>query len=490
VALSVWSANLAAQPITPSHTPAEVIELRLGAEQLERDHKYAACAHAYLQAYESNPTGRGAEEVLYNAGVCYEYATLVSRAIETYRLFETRFPSSPLIRKTLIRRASASASIARFSEAAEAYERFAKVLPGEKGAPDALSNAILYRRAIGDTRAALRNSHRFLRNYLKRMPRESGAVFLDMANLYKREGDATMEIETYKAFLKSLGVRGGPGRVLLAHARLGELYWNMSCPVKVVDGLCVKIDRKLKRSSNCAAASTTRMRVLPRNKKVTTLATTHFRKALALARRAQATDPSGDEGQEVARYWVGSAQMYLADAAFEKFIDQSMHTSQRISAAPREEWMQSLLQRSEWLRAQSKDVILAYEKVRSFRGEAQWSIAAATRVGQVLAQNSAILQTTTSPTSTAGGGGASKDAYCSAVSKDVAELENLATDAFHFCLNLSTATNRFNSWSQVCEERLAALHPTSFPRPKERHAMVRVMAYRAARAPLLLQAPR
>jgi tetratricopeptide (TPR) repeat protein len=71
------------------------------AEQLEKDAKasgdfakYVECGKTYLDIFNSNPEAPKSDEILYNAGVCFEDGRSLSTAIEAYTELRDRFPKS------------------------------------------------------------------------------------------------------------------------------------------------------------------------------------------------------------------------------------------------------------------------------------------------------------------------------------------------------------------------------------------------------------
>ena len=99
-----------AQPV-PEAPREEALELRKRAEDLERAGKYIACAEPFTELYRQDPDAQQMDQVLDNAGVCFEMGKSVGWAMQAYSLLEKRFPQTKTVRRAIIRRASLAASV-------------------------------------------------------------------------------------------------------------------------------------------------------------------------------------------------------------------------------------------------------------------------------------------------------------------------------------------------------------------------------------------
>ena len=102
VSLAIAS-SASAQDASEIRELVEINKLRKQAEQQESDGQFAVCAHTYMSLYEKHPNARRGDELLYNAVVCYEAALLAGEAIRTLHILESRFSSSSLAAKGILR---------------------------------------------------------------------------------------------------------------------------------------------------------------------------------------------------------------------------------------------------------------------------------------------------------------------------------------------------------------------------------------------------
>jgi tetratricopeptide (TPR) repeat protein len=195
LALLLMSADAGAGP-AEERAMALAVARRDGEQAMQRgDH--AACAAAFLRAFDIDSRQIG-DELLYNAGVCFEEDAEVDKALDTYQRMERGYPRSRLRSKSLARRANILARVARFEEAASALEQYAEQYGGERDAGDALSNAALYRRALGQNRRAIELARRWIKTY-KHTPVEEAGLLLFVAAVQEEMGDRRAAIGTLES---------------------------------------------------------------------------------------------------------------------------------------------------------------------------------------------------------------------------------------------------------------------------------------------------
>lgn len=475
-ALAAVSSGLASAEPSPADKAAlELRRMRMTAEEHERRGQHAACAETYRQIYQKNPDTQGIDEVLYNAGVCFEDDTRIGRAIETYDLLVKRFPSSRRSARALVRIGSASASIADYERAAIAYEHYAKRFPGERDAPQALSNATTYRIALGHNKKAIANIEIFVRNYKRRLKQESADAQFGLAALYEREGNTEKMVGAFKRYLKGSGSHGGTDRLLIANAKIGIAKWEESCKTETIDGSCVRARRsktkaaKNKLPTRCSPEATAGVQVLPRSPRLAREAKKHLVIALSLSRRAIRDAP--DESSKAAtKHWEAAARFYSQQEDFETLLSLRFPTGlqfvpgtkqAKISERRFTNWIETM-------RTQSKTLGESYEEIQG-PDAGPWAIAALARRGQNARHFSRQLQTASIPKEVRTGAYAKDgvDAFCHTMTGAAAPLEDLAITTYGMCLELSTVLNHFDSWSRLCESELALLRPADFPLPGE-----------------------
>ena len=490
IAIAAVAREAIAQP-APSgdNAAAEMFRQRKAAEAQEVAGEFAVCAHTYLQLFESSAKLERSEELLYNAGICYEHAKLIPEAIAAYARLEQDFPSSALVARAIIRRASAAAAIADFAQAAQAYQTYATRYAGEKDAPGAQLTAVTYYRALGKDCQAIAGMETFVKHYQRRLASESADVVWGLAKLYERADKPQEAAKTYLRYLKVFGKKGGADRELVANAKLGEILWKQSCKRSTQDGSCTRIKRVGKSHRQCGPLSITAIEVMARPRRQVAKAQQHLRQALALAQHGALEKAPDPARKAVALSALSATRFYLAQEQYEAFLGLQLPPDLDFSDPAKRE--DSTRRMAEWMRETQNSMSSAmrpYEDVRSLRGShPSWAIASATRIGQIALQLHDLHLTSEIPRAIRRGPNADANvtAYCSGLTSRLESLEELSAEAFSFGLNLSTLTNWFDDWSRLCESALARLRPEVFPLAREVHGPRYAAGFDAPRERLL-----
>lgn len=178
-------------------------------EEAERRGDFASCAAAFLRAFDIDSRQWG-DEFLYNAGVCFERAAEVDAALSAWRRLAKGFPRSRLRARALVRSGILLARVARFEEAAAAFEEFATGHSAEPDAADAMSNAARLRFALGQHRQAIALTRRGMRTW-KQTPVEQASALLFIASAEEEMGDRRAALRSLE---QAARVAGGRDREL------------------------------------------------------------------------------------------------------------------------------------------------------------------------------------------------------------------------------------------------------------------------------------
>jgi hypothetical protein len=214
---------------------------------------YHRCGEAYLALYAEAKQRADADELRYNAGVCFEEAKEMDAALAAYAAVMKQNARSGLATRARARAAVVEARRARYAEAAALLEAY--VVAAMDGAPatrpmsrddggvsrrssdkdvvDAANDAVYYALALGDT---------------KRAARVVDAVGTALA----RDGEQRLLAETAivqamhgrgaraaaKARVKLLVGSAGRARGASSLAAAGRVVAAVACPVALVDELC------------------------------------------------------------------------------------------------------------------------------------------------------------------------------------------------------------------------------------------------------------
>lgn len=472
--------------------------MRKAAEQLEKEGNYVACGERYREIFNRDPGAAGMEEILYNAGVCYEKGKSIGLAIVMRSELIKRFPKSSLAQKSLVLLGGNYGSIAYYPQAAEKYEEYAKQYSGEKDAANAMSNAVFYRKGIGDDDKAIEDTEFFIKKYGSKKTDEASAALFGMTAIYEKRGDRKMVVKHLERYLKQFGKKGGVDREIVAHVKIGQIFWEDSCGGKAVDGACITVKRsraiaerkkkgkRRKRAelpTQCGPESKISLTVLDRNKKLAGEAQKHFKTALKLwsGGKAAAKVKGEDDTEKALRiagmtYWVAAAQFYLAEADYESFL--RIKFPEKLNFDPQKPKVaeKSMKELQSWKKKKEESLVkvkASYVALLEFRGGGEhWAIAGAARVGQLWQNYSDALFTAEIPKNVRTGPFAEDgvDAYCDALMELANPLEEESVTAFAFCLDESTKRNWFNQWSKLCEKELGQIRPLDFPAADEKHA--------------------
>ncbi|MCG8423301.1 MAG: tetratricopeptide repeat protein [Proteobacteria bacterium] len=472
--------------------------MRKSAEKLEKVakdsgdfSKYVDCGSKYLEIYNNNPEADDADVVLYNAGVCFEQGRSISAAIRMFNSLSKLFPDSKQTQRAIVRLGKNYAQIAWYDKAAERYETYARRFGGEKDAYKALNDAVFFRKGAGEDDLAIKDTEYFIKQYGKRKVKEASAAMFSMTGIYEKQGDSDKVIKHLRRYLKTYGRKGGIDRQIVAHAKIGMILWEQSCPVRGVDGACIKVKRersivrrgkKRKRRRNlpkqCGPESKIKITAVARDGRKVRAAQREFKQALKLFSRGSALRkvPGADAAEKTRRQaimvkYLASAKFYMAEDSYEKFLAVKFPTKLDFDQRNARKRKKSLKAFTKWLKSKKKlasKLFKTYDDIKKTR-DAHYAIAAAARAGQVSQNFSDALYTAEIPRDVRSGKYAEDkvDAYCDELTTQAEPLEKTSVSAYSFCLKLSTRLNWFNTWSRLCEKELGQIRPQEFPTAAE-----------------------
>lgn len=444
--------------------------------------KFIECGQAYLDIYNADPESKQNDEVLYNAGVCFEEGRSIGAAIQSYTLLQRYYASSKLSAKALARIGKAYGDIAFYDKSAEKLEEYAKKYAGEKDAYDAMSDAVFYRKGIGDDAKAIENTNYFIKTFGKKKPQEAANASFSLTSVYEKQTDGDAVIKHLTNYIRTYGTKGGADRVVIAHAKIGQILWAQSCPVKQVNGSCVKIVRerainlkKKKRGKSgndqptqCGPDSKIKLTVVKRDERKLKAAINAYEAAIKAFDKTSGKT-GGDEGG--ARYYYGMAKVALADKDFEAYL--SLQFPQNLNFDPNNK---SIAEKSkkrfdEWVAQKTKiggQATGKYEGVLAIKDAAN-SITAAARIGQISQNFSDALFTAQIPGDVRTGQFADEkvEAFCDRMTEVAEPLEARSLQAYDVCLTKSTELGWFSEWSKMCERELGQIKPEDYPTAAE-----------------------
>ncbi|MGN6109467.1 MAG: tetratricopeptide repeat protein [Kofleriaceae bacterium] len=465
--------------------------MRKKAERLEKEaketkdfSKYVACGQAYFDIYNRNPEAKENDEVLYNALVCYQEGKSIGAAILTYQTMQRYYAGSKLMARATGRIGKAYGDVAFYDKAAEKLEEYAKKYAGEKDAYDAMSDAVFYRKGIGDDQKAIDNTRFFIKTFGPKKPAEAANAMFSLTTVYEKQGDGDAVIKHLRDYLRQYGDKGGADRKVIAYAKIGQTLWAQSCPVKLVDGSCVKITReraistkKQKRRkgteqpTQCGPESKIKLTVVPRDERKLKDSLAAF---AAAAKEFEKTGgkTGGDEGG--ARYYYAQAKFAEADKDFESYLSLRFPANLNFDPDPAKKAIKekSLKRFNDWVSEKNKiggSATAKYTNILNNVKDAATSISAAARVAQISQNLSDALFTAEIPQDVRTGEFADEkvEAFCDKMTEIAEPLDNRALEGYGVCLDQSTKLGWFSDWSKLCERELGQIKPEEYPTASE-----------------------
>jgi len=465
--------------------------MRKRAEQLEKDArassdfaKFVACGQAYLDIYNRDPESEQNDEILYNAGVCFEDGRSIGAAISAYNLLQKYYASSKLSAKALARIGKAYGDIAFYEQSAAKLEEYARKYAGEKDAYDAMSDAVFYRKGIGDDAKAIENTRDFIKMFGAKRPKEAANAHFSLTSVYEKQGDKNVVIKHLREYIRGYGTKGGADRLVIAHAKIGQLLWEQSCPVKQINGTCVKIvrerainmkNKKRSRGSDqptqCGPDSKIKLTVVKRDDRKLKDAMAAFT-AAAKAFEKVGGKTGGDEGG--ARYYYGLAKIAEADRDLEEYLALKFPANLNFDPQNKKVAEKSMKRFNDWVSQKQKvggQPPKKYEAVLGIKDAAN-SITAAARLGQISQNFSDALFTAEIPKDVRSGEFADEkvEAFCDRMTEVAEPLEAASLNAYSVCLQKSTELGWFSEWSKLCEHELGQIRPEDYPSASELRA--------------------
>lgn len=442
---------LVAGPARADRTYAEQLAKEARAEADET--KFVACGQAYLEVYSTDPAAADLDESLYNAAVCFEEGKAIGAAMQAIALLRKYAPRSKLVPRAIARLGKMHWQIASFDQAATLYEEYATKFAGEKDAVDALSDAIYLRSALGDDRRLTQNVQFFIRLFGARRPGDAARAHLTLLPAMERKGPdaAILHLRTY---LRQFP-RADDERAIQVHARLGELLWQKACPVKTVDGLCVKATRSAA-ARTCGRSSPIQLVTVARDARLAREATQAFSAAKALFERKQSREPT-------ATYHAGRARLGLADAELERFLAVGFPTGLDFDPKRERPRIASMKRFNKYLADKQQlgtTARASYETVLMLK-DATTSIAAAARLGQLTQAFAQQLMTAEIPRDVRSEPHAADktSAFCDQMATVAEPLAAQASESFDVCAMKAIELGVFDDFTRLCHRERERIDP-------------------------------
>jgi hypothetical protein len=170
---------------------------------------YREAASRYLVLWQTHfadpcrggePSCSHAEEVLYNASRAFRAAHELERASEVNGTLldpQFRLHDTELAKKTLRDEGFVQQALTEYAKAASFYERFAKAVPKDEHAPEALLDAVVLRLGLHEQPAAEQNAELWTKLYAAKSPANHAKLVVAMAESKRDAGASPRELEAY-----------------------------------------------------------------------------------------------------------------------------------------------------------------------------------------------------------------------------------------------------------------------------------------------------
>ena len=444
--------------------------------------KLVACGSSYLEIYNRDPLAADADELLYDAGACFEEGKSFSAARQVFELLEKLFPQSKLAARSLVRLGYDYAETASYREAAANLEDYAAKYAGEADAYRALSEAVTFRKGVGDDAQAIADTEAFIHRFGATHPTAAADASWTLGAIYDKQGELERLASHLRAWLGNYGPAASADRVVMAWTRIGDAEWKRACPVATVDGVCARVTRMAPvRLELRGARPAVGLRCS--EDKVETIAVARDRRHVAAALAAYdhaiaAWDARGGKtggDERGARFAYASAKLGRAERDFERYLAQLIPNG--LDFDPRSPGIaaKSKQRFGRWLadKAAAGAVTRAQYQVVTALGDGATTIAAVARLGQIAHTMSGQLFRAEIPRNLRTGPFAEEtaQAYCDELTAVAEPLEADAIRSYRGCLATSTRLGWFSEWSRLCERELGQLDPANYPSSSEvRHA--------------------
>lgn len=474
------------------------IARRLAAEAKEQEARakqdlalFVACGNAYLEIFnrevQRDPragVAEGLDEVLYNAGVCFEEGRSLSAAIQVYGQLRERFPRSKVAARALGRLGNAYARVAYYEQASASLEEYARTYAGESDAFKAMNDAVIFRRGLGDDEAAIADTRFFIKKFGKgKQVKAAADAFFSLGSIHEKRGELDEVVAHYRRYLATYGEQGGDDRVVVAYARIGEILWKQSCPVDGVDGACVEITRERAVGSHarkrtrgdatrtqCGPETKIKLTVVRRDPRKVAAAMAAFGQAITAFEKRGGEFPGGDA--RTARHAYALATFHRAEVEYERFLDVPFPTGLDFDPARAARKAASDARLAAWFAEKDRRAAAAargYARLIDTVKDPATAIMGAARVAQVSQTFADALYTAEIPAFIRPYPEA-VDAYCERLEEVALPYEEGALSAYGTCLAEASKRGWFSSWSRLCERELGQIKPEAYPAAAELRA--------------------
>ncbi len=174
----------------------------------EKDKDEAVAADAYLAFYQEFPESQVADLALNNAAVYYHNTGQAGQAMETRHLLVDNFPKSKFYKDQVAALGFDYESMADFANAAKWYDKLFSLDKEHDAAPASLYSSALFRRAMGEWQAAVKNYQQYITEFPDRD--NVNEATLEIAKIYEENSKWSEASKVYYKFYRNVDEENTP----------------------------------------------------------------------------------------------------------------------------------------------------------------------------------------------------------------------------------------------------------------------------------------
>ena len=94
-----------------------------------------------------------------------------------------------------------------------------------------MSDAVFYRKGIGDDDKAIEDTKYFIKTFGTKKPAEAANAAFSLTSIYEKQGDNDAVDQAPRASTSATyGSKGGADKLVIAHAKIGQILWRAELP--------------------------------------------------------------------------------------------------------------------------------------------------------------------------------------------------------------------------------------------------------------------
>jgi TolA-binding protein len=199
---------------------------------LQTTERFIEAGECYLTFVQTHSTSTLLDKAFYNAAVAFEDGNQLGMAIVANQFLVEYVPDSELVPETTYLLGQTYYRMALYERAAGYYEQYVDGAPDGDYVRDALINATICRRGLGQYDQAIENIRTFVRYNDEDVPEQAQAIAeaaWTVAEVYRQEGDLGRALSQYELVIDEYaGVL--PSRAQQAFVLIAEIYEERGQP--------------------------------------------------------------------------------------------------------------------------------------------------------------------------------------------------------------------------------------------------------------------